>query len=116
MEFAQSETNEETQVMRESHIGVELAYEAGEVAVLQVSRKQVALEGVRVPDDEAATAVAPGDHLLGRRVRDHVIEKDISRCQHKPNIHVLNPAGLFFLPLSTPKIPPQIKAKSIKRI
>jgi hypothetical protein len=64
--------NKRTQGSRESHIGVELAYEAGEIAVLEVP-VEVALEGVRVPDHEAAAALGPRDNVVGRGVRDHVV-------------------------------------------
>jgi hypothetical protein len=57
-----------------SHVGVELAYEAGEVIVLEVPRQQVALESVRVPDHETAAGGAPGDDRVGGRVGDHVVD------------------------------------------
>lgn len=76
--------------MRESHIGVELAYEAAKVAVLEVPTEQVALEGVRVRYHEAAAGLGPRDHLVGRRVGDHVVHlgqkrRHIWRLRHRPH-------------------------------
>ena len=84
------------QRIRESYIGVELAYEAGEVVVLEVPRQQVPLKGVRVPDHEAAAASAPGDDRVGRRVGDHVVDlgqerRHIRRLRDHP--HRCRPSG-----------------------
>jgi hypothetical protein len=76
--------------IRETYIGVELAYEAGEVVVLEVPRQQVPLKGVRVPDHEAAAASRPGDDRVGRRVGDHVVDlgqerRHVRRLRHHPH-------------------------------
>jgi len=70
-----------------SHVGIELAYEAGEVIVLEVPRQQVSLENVRVPDHEAAAGGAPGDDRVGGRVGDHVVDlgqegRHVRRLRH----------------------------------
>jgi hypothetical protein len=57
-----------------THIGVELAHEAGEVTVLEEAREQPVGEDVRVPDDEAVAGAAPGEDGVGGRVL-HKVER-----------------------------------------
>lgn len=57
---------------RITYIGVELTDEAGEVAVLEVARKEKGGELVRVPDDEAVTSSAPRHDRVRRRVFHHL--------------------------------------------
>lgn len=48
--------------MRRNYVGIELADEAREVVVLEISREELGREFRRVPDDEAVIAGgAPGD-------------------------------------------------------
>jgi hypothetical protein len=85
-------------VRGKSHVGVELPNEAGEMVVLEVPRQQVALEGVRVPDHEAAAAGAPGDDGVGRRVGDHVVDlgekrRDVRWLRHDHDRRRFLPRG-----------------------
>ena len=57
-----------------THVGVELADEAGEVAVLEVGGQHTGRELGRVPDHEAPVrGVAPRHHRVVGRVVHHLV-------------------------------------------
>jgi hypothetical protein len=56
-----------------THVGVELADEAGEVAVLEVAWEDHQGEGVGVPDDEAGSGEPPRDDGVGVGVVHDVV-------------------------------------------
>ena len=68
----------------DTHIGVELPDEAGEVVVLEVVGEHVAREGGGVPDDEAVAGVAPGDDPVQLRLAHQVVRLGQERRQRRP--------------------------------
>jgi hypothetical protein len=68
-----------------THVGVELADEAGEVAVLEVGGQQPRRELGLVPDHEACVGgVAPRHHRVRRRVVHHLVRLEQKRSRSAP--------------------------------
>lgn len=67
-------------------IGVELAHEGGEAAVLEVQRQQVGGELRGLPDDEGGTVLGPRDHLVRPGVLHHPVRlrQERRRRRHRP--------------------------------
>lgn len=59
-------------MQRGTHIGIELANEAREVVVLEVSGKQSQGEGVRIPNNKAIVSPAPRDNPVSGGIINNI--------------------------------------------
>ena len=76
-----------------THVGVELADEAGEVAVLEVGGQHTGRELGRVPDHEAPVrGVAPRHHRVAGRVVHHLVRLQQER-RRSATAAAAGPAG-----------------------
>lgn len=65
-----------------NYIGIELANEAAEIVVFEISRQDSLREVERVNDDEAVESRTPSYEPVGRRIVDHLICFHNERCDH----------------------------------
>lgn len=72
-----------TGITSNTYICVELPNEAGEIVVLEIPRQKGHSKSVGIPDHEAITREAPGDHLIGYWVIDHV--EGLRKERRRPN-------------------------------
>ena len=79
--------NHLTRAGARTHVGVELADEAGEVGVLEVRGQERLREDERVGDDEAVAVPAPRDDGVGGRVVHHAVRLGHERRHAAGRVH-----------------------------
>lgn len=68
-------------MIQRAYIGIELADEAGEIVVLEVSREEAGSEFRMIPDHEARIGGTPGHDVVCGGVVDHFIRLQQKRSR-----------------------------------